>query len=192
MVSIPQRDTSTCHSSGETITTKELVIFLEVLSSRRITPPTLNLKPWWFSGAPWNKETTAANWKMEDSLVVSTHLKNMLVQLDHLPRDRGKNIKHEWNRHLEDYHLAIPCKTAILFRRVSFSFQLPPIAHLREYVGRIPQSALIKVKCQPSYPSYFCPFLGAGPQLPMSIPLKKQRAPLETSFRLWKLMVHQT
>ena len=108
--------------------------------------------------------------------MVSTHLKNMLVQLDHLPRDRGKNIKYEWNRHLEDDHLAIPCKTAILFRRVSVSFQVPPIAHLREYVGNIPQSALIEVKCQPSYPSYFWPFLGAGPQLPMSLPIKNNEA----------------
>ena len=104
--------------------------------------------------------------------MVSTHLKNMLVQLDHLPRDRGKNIKYEWNRHLEDYHLAIPCKTAILFRRVSFSFQVPPIAHLREYVEKSNQNGTYRGEMSAQLPLFFWPFLGAEPQLPMSLLLK--------------------
>ena len=33
-------------------------------------------------------------------VVVSTHLKNMLVKLDHFPRDRGENKKYLVNHHL--------------------------------------------------------------------------------------------
>ena len=34
--------------------------------------------------------------------MVSTHLKNMLVKLDHLPKVRGENSKNIWNHHLDD------------------------------------------------------------------------------------------
>ena len=36
-------------------------------------------------------------------LVASTRLKNMLVKLDHLPRDRGENNKYLSCHHLENY-----------------------------------------------------------------------------------------
>ena len=76
--------------------------------------------------------------KLENGRLVGgwtpTHLKNLLLQSDQLPKNRSINRKDEWNHHLEDYHMAPSLAGALVSRRLVFSFQLPPIAHLREYV----------------------------------------------------------
>ncbi len=35
----------------------------------------------------------------------TTHSKNMLVKLDHLPKDRGENSKNIWNHHADEFEI---------------------------------------------------------------------------------------
>ena len=35
-------------------------------------------------------------------MVEATHLKNMVVNLDHFPKDRGENSKNDGNHHLDE------------------------------------------------------------------------------------------
>ena len=61
-------------------------------------------------------------------MVEPTHLKHMVVNLDHFPKDRGENSKNDWNHHLVDEtklwgHDVLPSKYLVYITHKSWWIQ---------------------------------------------------------------------
>ena len=102
--------------------------FSSILPSLKLTFSHLKIAGWetilsiWVS-AHFLVRTVSFREGIQPILVVSTHLKNMLVKLDHLPRDRGEN-----QQFLKFHHLA----THLLAKRIHAHFEGTPTNFIQD------------------------------------------------------------